>query len=131
MLFRSLAGGIVDAIYGYHGYLTINQGQSTDLLELRTGENKKMPFVLRCDGAGQENYADGSPKKYWSDLVVLENGREVLKKQIIVNDPLVTHGIRFYQSGFGQSGDLKSVKFSVTIPGGFPSEVTLTGQQPL
>src|ERR1041385_5850574 len=125
-----LAGGIVDAIYGYHGYLTLNQGQSTDQVELHTGVIKKMPFALRCDGAGQENYADGSPKKYWSDLVVLENGREVLKKQIIVNDPLVTHGIRFYQSGFGQSGELEKVRFAVTLPGGPPTEVIINGQQP-
>jgi cytochrome c biogenesis protein len=126
-----LAGGIVDAIYGYHGYVTLNKGQSTDQIELRTGENKKLPFTLRCDGAGQENYADGSPKKYWSDLVVLENGRETLKKQIIVNDPLVTHGIRFYQSGYGQSGELESVKFYVTTPGGSPTQVTLAGKNPV
>lgn len=122
-----LAGGILDAIYGYHGYVTLKKGQSTDQIELRTGETKKLPFTLRCDGAGQENYADGSPKKYWSDLVVLENGRETMKKQIIVNDPLVTSGIRFYQSGYGQSGDLESVRFQVTTPGGAMLPVTVTG----
>jgi cytochrome c biogenesis protein len=126
-----LTGGIIDAIYGYHGYLSLNKGQSTDRLDLPTGVNKKLPFTLRCDGAGQENYADGSPKKYWSDLVVIENGRETLKKQIIVNDPLVTHGIRFYQSSYGQSGDLETVKFLVTTPGGSPAEVILNGENPL
>jgi cytochrome c biogenesis protein len=125
-----LAGGIIDAIYGYHGYVTLNKGQSTDKLELRTGETKPLPFTLRCEGAGQENYADGSPKKYWSDLMVLENGREALKKQIIVNDPLVTHGIRFYQSGYGQSGELESVRFYVTTAGGEPLQVALKGQNP-
>lgn len=126
-----LAGGIVDAIYGYHGFLMLNQGQSTDQIELRTGETKKLPFALRCDGAGQENYADGSPKKWWSDLVVLENGREVQKKQIIVNDPLVTHGIRFYQSSYGQSGELASVNLYVNVPGGTPAQVKLTGHDPV
>ena len=125
-----LGGGILDAIYGYHGYVTLNKGQSTDQIELRTGETKKLPFTLRCDGAGQENYADGSPKKYWSDLVVLENGRETMKKQIIVNDPLVTRGVRFYQSGYGQSGDLESVRFQVSTAGATPAEVKLTGQAP-
>ena len=125
-----LAGGIVDAIYGYHGYLMLTKGQATDQVELRTGQMKKLPFTLRCDDAGQENYADGSPKKWWSDLVVMENGVEKIKKQIIVNDPLVTSGIRFYQASYGHSGDLESVKFVITTPGGSPTPVTLSGKKP-
>lgn len=120
-----LAGGIVDAIWGYRGYLMLNKGQSTDRIELSNGVVKQLPFTVRCDSAGQENYADGSPKKWWSDLTVLENGRETMKKQIIVNDPLVTHGVRFYQSGYGQSGTLESVNFVVTAPGGSPTPVTI------
>jgi len=126
-----LAGGIIDAIYGYHGYVTLNKGQSTDKLELRTGYIKPLPFTLRCDNAGQENYADGSPKKYWSDLVVLQNGRETLKKQIIVNDPLVTHGIRFYQASYGQSGELETVRLYVSTQGGAPTQVTLAARTPV
>ena len=41
------------------------------------------------------------PKEYLSDLVVPENGREVLKKTIQVNDPLKFKGISFYQSSYG------------------------------
>lgn len=125
-----LAGGIIDAIYGYHGYLMLSKGQSANSIEVRTGETRQLPFTLRCDDAGQENYPDGSPKKYWSDLTVIENGRETRHKEIIVNDPLVTHGIRFYQSGFGRSGDLESVKFSVTPKGGTATVITLSGQVP-
>ena len=126
-----LAGGIVDAIWGYRGYLMLNKGQSTDRIELANGVVKQLPFTLRCDSAGQENYADGSPKKWWSDLTVLENGKETMKKQIIVNDPLVTRGIRFYQSGYGQSGTLESVNFVVTTAGGTPTPVVLTDKAPL
>ena len=125
-----LAGGIIDAIYGYHGFLMLGKGQSADSIEVRTGETKKLPFTLRCDDAGQENYADGSPKKWWSNLAVLENGREVLTKQIIVNDPLVFQGVRFYQSSFGMSGDLESVKLTVVPKGGSATAVTLSARQP-
>lgn len=125
-----LAGGIIDAIYGYHGFLMLGKGQSADRIEVRTGETKALPFTLRCDDAGQENYADGSPKKWWSDLTVVENGKETIRKQIIVNDPLVTHGIRFYQSSFGMSGDLESVKLTVIPNGGEPSTLTLGAQLP-
>jgi cytochrome c biogenesis protein len=125
-----LAGGILDAIYGYHGYLMLNKGQSANSIEVRTGETRQLPFTLRCDDTGQENYPDGSPKKWWSDLVVLENGKETVRKQIIVNDPLVTHGVRFYQSGFGRSGSLESVKLTVLPKGGAADTVTLTGEEP-
>jgi cytochrome c biogenesis protein len=104
-----LTGGIVDAIWGYKGYINLTPGQSTARLEQTNGIARLLPFTLRCDGTGQENYPDGTPKKWWSRLTVIENGRETLKKEIVVNDPLVTHGIRFYQSGYGQTGDIESV----------------------
>ncbi len=108
-----LAGGIIDAFYGYSGYLKLDTGETSNQIELRTGGIKTLPFSIRCDGAGQENYPDGTPKKWWSKLVVIENGRETQRKEIVVNDPLVTNGVRFYQSGFGVTGKLQSVNLGV------------------
>ncbi len=126
-----LIGGIVDAFFGYHGYVTLTKGQSTDRVELKTGIYKKLPFTLRCDGAGQENYPDGSPKKWWSNLTVLENGRETLHKQIVVNDPLVTHGVRFYQSGYGVTGQLQSVQLGVRGPDGAFRQIEFAPNTPV
>ena len=109
-----LLGGIVDAIYGYKGFLMLTPGEQTSTLELRNGSKRALPFALRCDATGQENYPDGTPKKWWSDLVELQGGREVQKKQIVVNDPLVTHGIRFYQASYGSTGKVESLTVSVT-----------------
>jgi len=72
----------------------------------------------------------------------LENGQEVLKKTIIVNDPLTYKGITFYQSSYGPSGDA-SFRFQVreratgqvieatarqgehvTLPGGYSFAIT-------
>ena len=55
---------------------------------------------MKCYSAGQENYADGSPKKWWSKLAVVQDGKEVESKEIVVNDPLVYHGLRFYQASY-------------------------------
>jgi len=41
------------------------------------------------------------PKEYRSWLTILKDGREVLKKSIVVNDPLTYEGITFYQSSYG------------------------------
>ena len=57
-------------------------------------------FDLRVDGFYLSYYDNGSPKEYRSDLVVLDNGQEVLKKSIVVNDPLSYNGFTFYQSSY-------------------------------
>jgi cytochrome c biogenesis protein len=125
-----LVGGIVDAMFGYKGYLMLTPGQSTAKLEQSNGVTRPLPFTLRCDGTGQENYPDGSPKKWWSRLTVIENGRETEKKEIVVNDPLVTHGIRFYQSGYGQTGEVESVVLNASL-GAETRQITLVPGKPV
>lgn len=106
-------GGILDGMLGFKGYISMVPGTpATNQLELSDKSVKTLPFSVRCEGAGQENYTGqfaGMPKRWWSKMVVLENGREVLRKDIAVNDPLVYKGVRFYQSGFGRSETPESV----------------------
>jgi cytochrome c biogenesis protein len=94
------AGGIIDGVFGYSGFLALHKGQTDNVIELRKGGKKYLPFAVKCYAAGQENYADGSPKKWWSKLAIVENGKEVSSKEIVVNDPLVYRGLRFYQSSY-------------------------------
>ncbi|TAK32632.1 MAG: cytochrome c biogenesis protein ResB [Chloroflexota bacterium] len=58
---------------------------------------------VRADAFADEYYPEGPPKDYRSDLVIFDNGREVARKTIHVNDPLEYNGVRFYQSFFGQA----------------------------
>jgi len=99
-------GGIVDALYGWRGSLMLTPGGSSSQVELRSGSARSLPFSIRCDGTGEETYADGSPKRWWSKLVVVDDNREVEHKEIVVNDPLVYHGVRFYQASYGRTGKL-------------------------
>jgi cytochrome c biogenesis protein len=107
-------GGIVDGLWGWRGYVSLERGQQVSQVPLKDGGSKALPFVIRCDGAGQENYKDGSPKRWWSKLTVLENGREVQRKEIVVNDPLVYQGVRFYQSGYGSTGKVERLLLTAT-----------------
>jgi len=97
-------GWIVDGVYGWRGTLNLNEGQTSNIVELRDGGTRSMPFAIRCDAAGQDNYKDGTPKKWWSKLAVVEDGKDVKAKEIVVNDPLIYNGVRFYQSSFGPNG---------------------------
>jgi len=107
-------GGIVDAMWGYRGFLALTNGQQASQIQLQNGTTRALPFTIRCDGAGQENYADGTPKRWWSNLAVLNGGRETQRKQIVVNDPLVYGGVRFYQASYGSNGELDKVMLTAT-----------------
>lgn len=107
-------GGIVDALYGWRGFLILTPGSQSNAIELRSGSTRSIPFAIRCDGTGEETYSDGTPKKWWSKLAVIENGREVARKEIVVNDPLVHAGLRFYQASWGRTGKLDHLVLTAT-----------------
>ncbi len=131
-LLMIFAGGIVDAMFGYRGSLTLTTGETSNTIMVRQKgmELKRLlPFSIRCDAAGQENYADGSPKRWWSDLVVVNKGREIERKQIVVNDPLTYDGIRFYQASFGMSSKIDHLQLQATPLKGEARTITLAPQQ--
>jgi cytochrome c biogenesis protein len=118
-------GGIIDGMWGWTGFISLVNGQQVQQVETRAGAIKKLGFAVRCDGAGQENYADGSPKKWWSKLAVVEDGHEVLRKEIVVNDPLVFRGVRFYQASFGQTGKVEQLLLTATSKDGKSQDISL------
>jgi cytochrome c biogenesis protein len=107
-----LAGGIVDGLWGWRGFVALGQGAQSNEVELRDGVKKALPFAIRCDAAGQENYPDGSPRRWWSQLAVVQDGRELLRKEIEVNEPLVYRGIRFFQASYGSTGEVGAVRLT-------------------
>jgi len=107
-------GTIVDGLWGWRGYLSLNEGQTSNLVQIRDKSTRTLPFSIRCDAAGQQNYQDGTPKKWWSKLVVVADGRDVQKKEIVVNDPLLYNGVRFYQSSYGLNGKVEKLTLVAT-----------------
>lgn len=107
-------GWIIDGVYGWRGELNLNEGQTSNVVELRDGGTRALPFAIRCDTAGQENYKDGTPKKWWSKLAVVADGKDVKTKEIVVNDPLIYNGVRFYQSSFGPNGKVDRLLVGAT-----------------
>lgn len=97
-------GTFVDGFWGWRGTLSLAQGQASNVVELRDGRRRTLPFSLRCDAAGQESYPDGTLKNLWSRVAVVRSGQELLRKEIVVNDPLLYEGVRFFESPVGQHG---------------------------
>ena len=119
-------GGIVDALVGWRGFLMLTPGKAGNQIEMRSGVTRTLPFSIRCDAAGEETYTDGTPKKYWSKLAVVDKGQEVSRKEIVVNDPLVYQGIRFYQASYGRTGKLDELILNATpAKGGTSRQISL------
>jgi cytochrome c biogenesis protein len=110
------AGAMIDGLWGFKGYISLTPGARARSVEPMTAPGAPHPlgFTVRCDGVGIEKYPDGSPKQYWSQLAVEENGREVLRKQIFVNEPLTYNGIRFFQANYGSTGSPRKLVFQAS-----------------
>ena len=123
-------GGIVDALWGWRGSVTLNPGMSSNHVELRNGASRTLPFSIRCDSTGEDTYTDGTPKRYWSKLAVVDKGREISHKEIVVNQPLVHRGVRFYQASYGRTGKLATLTVNaIPTQGGESQEISLAMNQ--
>ncbi len=119
-----IVGGILGAL-GFQGYMQLTEGETSDEVLVRdSGTVKKLDFSVRCDNFEVTFYEDSNrPKDYKSMLTVIEDGIEVKKKIIEVNDPLAHKGIVFYQSSYGTSAQNGIVLVSATpVTGGWKKQ---------
>jgi cytochrome c biogenesis protein len=100
-------GAMIGNVWGFKAYVNIVEGKFVDTVWGRAGQTPiPLGFEVYCENFEVTFYEDsGRPKDYTSDLIVKENGREVLRKTIEVNDPLQYNGLTFYQASYGPAGD--------------------------
>lgn len=94
-------GAIVGYFYGFKGSVMLPETKQTSRIFSQENQQPiELGFEVRCDFFDIEFYDNGMPKEYKSRLVVIENGKEVMEKEIEVNKPLVYNGITFYQASY-------------------------------
>jgi cytochrome c biogenesis protein len=97
-----LVGALIGSLYGFEGFVNIPEGETVNRIRLRnSNEIYPLDFEIRCDRFSVSFYETGTPKEYRSSLTILEDGKSVLQKDIIVNDPLSYRGINIFQSSYG------------------------------
>lgn len=97
-----LVGGLIGSIFGFDGFVNIPEGEAVTSIRLgNNGKTLPLDFELRCDNFNVSFYDSGMPKEYRSSLTILKDGKPVLSKEIIVNDPLRYKGVSMYQSSYG------------------------------
>ncbi len=75
-------------------------------------------FMVKNEGFEVDFYGQSdTAKEYSSLLVVYDQGREVLRKRIEVNDPLKYKGFTLHQSSYGMMGNKKDFIFLLKAQG--------------
>lgn len=119
-------GAIYGNFTGFETYLSGVEGQTISMLSLPDIKNfdPEENFSVKINRAWEEGSqaTPGMIKDWYSDLSVLENGKEVFRKRIEVNDPLKWRGVKFYQSSF-QSG-VPALNFTIEDDKGQKRELT-------
>ncbi|GAA5786654.1 cytochrome c biogenesis protein ResB [Chitiniphilus shinanonensis] len=93
----------------FRGNVTVPEGGTADVVFLNAGQGyfvQDLPFALRLKQFHVEHYSTGQPKRFASDVEILDraNGKVLKSATIEVNKPLVFDGIAIYQSSFGDGG---------------------------
>ncbi|MDX8407391.1 MAG: cytochrome c biogenesis protein ResB, partial [Mariprofundaceae bacterium] len=104
-----LIGGWIGVHYGFRGNMAVVEGglqteNEISFLKGTSTETLKMPFEIRCNSFYIDFYPTGAPKEFRSNLTIVDDGKDVLTSDIIVNEPLYYKGVRIYQASFGDGG---------------------------
>jgi cytochrome c biogenesis protein len=98
-----LVGGLISSIFGFEGFVNIPEGESRQQITLRNnGRELPLGFEIRCDDFDVSFYDSGQPKEYRSRLTILQQGKPVVQKDIVVNDPLRYKGVNLFQASYGK-----------------------------
>lgn len=94
-------GAIVGQLWGFKGSIMLPELRETEHV-FSSGDSNRIPlgFTVRCQAFAIDFYDNGMVREYRSTLTILENEKEVLTTDIIVNSPLEYKGITFYQSSY-------------------------------
>jgi cytochrome c biogenesis protein len=123
-----LIGVAIGMRFGVDGSMKLMEGESSSVVYTNKGAEFPLGFEIRCDDFDAAFYPESEyPKDYRSLLTVIDDGREVLKKEIGSDSSMTYNGFTFYQSsnyGYLPSGDAL-FKFRVTAPSGHNEDVRL------
>ena len=120
-----LLGSLVGSLFGFEGFVNIPEGEIINSIRIRnTDKIQNLDFEIKCEDFNISFYDNGAPKEYRSSLTVIDQGKPVLKKDIIVNDPLRYKGINIFQSSYGKMPSNLPPKKEIMAKGP-PEEITL------
>ncbi len=98
-----ILAGAIGTLFGFREDLAIPNGSSLPVYPVGATNN----LTVRNEAFVASFRADGTPADYYSDLVLVQNGREVARQRVRVNEPLRFADLSFHQSSFGPAADVE------------------------
>jgi cytochrome c biogenesis protein ResB len=99
---------------GHSASILLKENQSADLNDLG------FPIAFKVAAVRAEYYPSGEIKQYFTNIVLLEEDKEIAAKDISVNHPAEYNGIKIYQSKFEASPDGYVTGLTVKTEPGLP-----------
>ncbi|MFA5902568.1 MAG: cytochrome c biogenesis protein ResB [Desulfobacula sp.] len=98
------SGALIGSLFGFKANLNLDEGKSADSVILMENKNPvKLGFSIRCNDFNVKFYDTGAPEEFKSNLTLIEDGKEILTQDILVNHPLRYKGINIFQSSYGSA----------------------------
>ena len=120
-----LVGGLIGLLYGFKGAILLREGEVGRRFSLYpSGGTASLPFDIAIESFTLSRYPSGQPKEYRSDVVLLKDGKELVKGAIRVNHPLTFEGISLYQANYELVG-VKRARLDVIDSRGEQSKLVI------
>ena len=96
-LITFLVAAAVTSRFGFSAPIVVATGETSTVQPIGTPNL----FVVKNLGFSAPKLPDGTFADFSTDLAVYQNGTQIARKTIHVNDPLTVDGFTFHQNGFG------------------------------
>ncbi|GAB6153519.1 cytochrome c biogenesis protein ResB [Desulfosporosinus burensis] len=113
-------GALAGSILGFKGYFMEGSGNTIPIQQIDISKGKvSETFSVRINSAEDRFLPSGERDNWYTDMSILEDGNEVARKTLSVNDPFEYKGITFYQANFANgasfTADMKGKKIPVLL----------------
>lgn len=98
-----LAGGAITTGFGFETVVFLGEGQTAPVQAVGTPQN----LLVKNIRFEAPTRPDGSFSDFRTDLAVYQNGEQIARKTIRVNEPLEAGGFVFHQNTFGPTAELE------------------------
>ena len=121
-----LVAAAVTSRLGFESGILLTGGESQPVQSVGTPGL----IVVKSFGFEAPRRADGSFADFTTDLAVFQDGQELARKVVRVNDPLSVAGFTFHQNGFRPAPDMviRDAKGRILWDGAFALTDTVQGQ---
>ncbi|HVJ48112.1 cytochrome c biogenesis protein ResB [Desulfitobacterium sp.] len=115
-----ILGALVGSMIGFKGYFMAGVGDTLPIKQIEVSKgNVNENFSMKINSAEDRKLANGERDNWYTDMSIIESGKEVARQTLSVNHPFTYQGVTFYQANFAQGGkftvDLKGQKIPVVL----------------